>query len=608
MADDRPQEIRSTLTLLRFVASFDRTRFTVALAVLLAAGLAEGFSILLVVPLLSLVGSDGAAQLSLPFGPTGPVSIGLPVLLGALVTLVFLQALFTRYKNIYLADLLFGLLNRVRLDLFAAIGRLRWDHVARQRSADLHHLLTTDVERVYTAALAMMTLLQTLLLLAIYLLVSWLVSPLMTLLSGVLGLTLLVALAPLRSRATRFGITRTVNKRNQYRTVSEFLAGLKTAKIHNAERSYLQRLDHNLALVREEAVGFMRLASTGAVASQVASAAAVALVVYVGVVVLAMPVAKLVAFLLILMRISPRFLGLQTALQDILANVTVFRTIEQVRKDFAGHEETGPATRTGDLADETGPVRFEDVCYSHGDRPALEEVSLVIPERQITAVIGASGSGKSTLADLLCGLILPQRGRIVIGGRVLEPAATRQWRDHVAYMPQEPFLFHDTIAANMRFAGADASDEDIWRALEAADAAGFVRELPDGLETVTGQGGAFLSGGQRQRIALARALLSRPHLLILDEVTSALDWESQASITRSLTRLKGQITIVMIAHRPSLVASADWVIALDHGSVVQMGPFDELAASPGALSRLLSAENDHPSQDTAQGLFHRILT
>lgn len=608
MHDDRPEEIRSTLALLRFVASHGRARFAAALALLLGAGLTEGFSILLIVPLLSLAGSDGGTRLQLPFELGGPINIGLSALLAALVALVCLQALFTRFKNIYLADLLFGLLNRVRLDLFAAIGRSRWDHVSRQRSADLHHLLTTDVERVYTAAFAMMTLLQTLLLLTIYLLVSCVVSPLMTLLSATLGLAMLVLLAPLRNRATRFGIARTVNKRNQYRTVSEFLAALKTAKIHNAEQSYLERLDRNLALVREEAVGFMRLTSTGAIASQVASAVAVALVVYVGVAVLATPVAELVAFLLILMRISPRFLGLQTSLQDILANVTVLRTVEQVRKEFAGHEEDEPAARSGSLVAATGTVRFENVSYSHGERPALEDVSLVIPELRITAVIGPSGSGKSTFADLLSGLILPQQGRIVIGATVLQPAATRQWRDELAYMPQEPFLFHDTIAANMRFASPSASDKDIWHALEAADAAGFVSQLPDGLETLAGQSGAFLSGGQRQRIALARALLSRPRLLILDEVTSALDWESQASITRSLARLKGRITIVMIAHRPSLVASADWVVALERGSVVQMGPFSELSGKPGALSSLLSSETECPPRDTTAGLFHRILT
>lgn len=607
MPGERPEEIRSTLVLLRFVASHNRRRFATALAVLLAAGLAEGFSILLVVPLLSLVGSDGEARVHLPFGLAEPISIGLPALLTALVALVSLQALFTRYKNIYLADLLFGLLNRVRLDLFAAIGRLRWDCVSRQRSADLHHLLTTDVERVYTAAFAMMTLLQTLLLLVVYLFVSCLVSPLMTLLAGALGLAMLLVLAPLRRRATRFGVSRTVNKRNQYRTVSEFLAGLKTAKIHNAEQSYLQRLERNLVLVREEAVGFMRLASAGAIVSQVASALAVAVVVYVGVAVLAMPVASLVAFLLILMRISPRFLGLQTSLQDILANVTVLHTIEQVRKDFAGHEEAQPPA-AGALATATGSVRFVNVSYSHGGRPALENVSLVVPEGQITALIGPSGSGKSTFADLLSGLILPQQGRIVVGESALEPATTRQWRDHVAYMPQEPFLFHDTIAANMRFAHPEASDEDIWRALDAADAAGFVGELPDGLGTVTGQGGAFLSGGQRQRIALGRALLSRPRLLILDEVTSALDWESHASITRSLARLKGQVTVVIIAHRPSLVASADWVIALDRGSVTQMGPYAELAASPGALASLLSSEKERAPPNPAGRLFNRILT
>lgn len=592
---DRTAPVGSARAFLAFLITQGRHRFAFALGLLVLGGLTEGVSILMVIPLLSVIDNEGRSGFALPqWLPFGGTSISLTAALGALVVLIALHALFTRAKNIYLADLLFDILNRLRLGLFSAIGSLRWEHMVRQRPSDLHHLLTADVERVYGAAMAVMMLLQTTILLAVYLVVAWVISPPLMLLASALGALILVILAPLRRRATRFGVERTENKRNQYRTVSEYLGGLKTAKIHCAEEPYRQRLSANLDKVHAEAVGYMRLTSLGTITSQLVSAVAVAALVYAGIRGLGLALPQLVAFLLLLMRIAPRFTGMQNHLQQLLANLTVFADIERFRAECAAYAEPpfvpGATPAPVNL---TRAIILESVSFSYtgtGGERALDQIAIAIPAHAITALIGPSGSGKSTVADLVCGLLTPQQGRVIIDDEPLVPETAQWWRRQVAYVPQDPFLLNESIAANLRFARPQATAEEIADALERANALEFVAGLPDGVESALGENGAQLSGGQRQRIALARALIMQPQLLVLDEATSALDWESQAAIARSIEALRGRVTVLAIAHRPSMVASADHVIALNAGRVAEVGGFSDLARGNGPLARMVMAE------------------
>ena len=159
-------------------------------------------------------------------------------------------------------------------------------------------------------------------------------------------------------------------------------------------------------------------------------------------------------------------------------------------------------------------------------------------------------------------------------------------------MPQEVLLLNDTIAANLRLTSPNAGEDELWAALAAAQLDGFVRRAPGALKTRVGDRGVRLSGGERQRLALARALLRRPQLLILDEATSALDWENQAAIARVIRGLRGRCTVITIAHRPSMIEFADWVIALEAGRVVETGAFNDLASDPATrLARMLAAES-----------------
>jgi len=221
-------------------------------------------------------------------------------------------------------------------------------------------------------------------------------------------------------------------------------------------------------------------------------------------------------------------------------------------------------------------VRFDDVVvtYDDGSRTALAGCSLEIPQGRTVALVGPTGAGKTTVANVLLRFVDPERGRVTVGGEPLTEIDPARWRTRVAWVPQQASLFHGTVADNLRLARPDASDDDLVAAATAANAHGFVRDLPDGYATPIGEGGARLSGGERQRLALARAFLKDAPFLILDEPTSHLDRESETLVLEATSRLMQERTVLVIAHRPEPVAGADVVVTLRAGRVVGDEPPD----------------------------------
>ena len=239
-------------------------------------------------------------------------------------------------------------------------------------------------------------------------------------------------------------------------------------------------------------------------------------------------------------------------------------------------------------------IQLQRVTFDYRDdgrSPAVDGVTLTIPAGATTAIVGPSGSGKSTLADLVMGLLIPSEGRILVDGQPLGPDRVEAWRNQIGYVAQETFLFHDTVRANLLWARPDAHEDELWRALRLASADEFVAALPQGLDTVVGDRGVLVSGGERQRLALARALVRRPALLILDEATSSLDSENEARIQRAIDQLHRQMTIVIITHRMAAIRGADAIHVVDRGRLVESGTWDELIASrTGRLRELCRAQ------------------
>ena len=248
-----------------------------------------------------------------------------------------------------------------------------------------------------------------------------------------------------------------------------------------------------------------------------------------------------------------------------------------------------------DVRIDRGAISFQDLSFSYEDGGSSTEVFrdfwLDIPAGQRVGLVGKSGSGKTTLTTLLLRLADIQQGRILVDGQDISHVAQGSLRRQIAYVPQEPLLFHRTIRENIAYGRPDASEGDIVEAARKANALEFIERLPQGFDTVTGERGVKLSGGQRQRVAIARAILTDAPILVLDEATSALDSESERLIQEALANLMQGRTSIVIAHRLSTVASLDRIVVLSAGEIVEDGTHAELVDAGGEYARLWSRQS-----------------
>jgi subfamily B ATP-binding cassette protein MsbA len=239
------------------------------------------------------------------------------------------------------------------------------------------------------------------------------------------------------------------------------------------------------------------------------------------------------------------------------------------------------------MASLRGELVCENVGFSYREGiPVLKDVSFVAPAGTTTALVGSSGSGKSTLISLVLTFNRPKTGRILIDGRDLATVRLRDYREHVGVVLQDNFLFDGTVRENISYSRPDATFEEIQKVSRIAHCDEFVEGFPEGYDTVVGERGVKVSGGQRQRIAIARAILANPRVLVLDEATSSLDSESEAMIQDGLRSLRSGRTTFVIAHRLSTITSADQILVIEKGEIVERGRHEELLARDGRYREL----------------------
>lgn len=244
-------------------------------------------------------------------------------------------------------------------------------------------------------------------------------------------------------------------------------------------------------------------------------------------------------------------------------------------------------------------INLKDVSFKYegAERDALKHISLSIPANKVTALVGGSGSGKSTLLGVVGRLYDPQEGQVLVGDVELSKLKLASWRKQLFVVTQETYLFFGTIRENLLMAKPGASEQELEDAIRDAAADTFIRDMPDGLDTLIGDRGVKLSGGQRQRLSLARALLAKPKLLMLDEATSQLDSETEKFIQESIQRLKGKMTLLIVAHRLSTIKEADKIYALQDGAVVESGDHASLMSTGGYYRRLVNMQSNGEVND-----------
>jgi ABC-type multidrug transport system fused ATPase/permease subunit len=238
------------------------------------------------------------------------------------------------------------------------------------------------------------------------------------------------------------------------------------------------------------------------------------------------------------------------------------------------------------LTQRASGIQLENVSFSYSDGSrALSSVNLEAHIGEMIALVGATGAGKTTLAYTLPGFVIPSSGRVLIDNTDLADLSVSSIRESVAFVFQEPVVFDDTAANNIRMGNPDATQDEIVTAARTAGATSFIEDLPNGFDTRLGQAGATLSVGQKQRLAIARGLVSRSPILILDEPTAALDPETENALVKALQTERGQRLLIVIAHRLSTIRSADRIVFIDRGKILETGSHDELMARRGGAYR-----------------------
>jgi ABC-type multidrug transport system fused ATPase/permease subunit len=261
--------------------------------------------------------------------------------------------------------------------------------------------------------------------------------------------------------------------------------------------------------------------------------------------------------------------------------------LDRIREVLGMQTEDEEDKQKQPLPSVRGTIDFEDVYFEYEENvPVLKGVSFHSEAGTTTALVGSSGSGKSTILSLVLNFIQPKKGRVLIDGKDLQAVRLRDYRAHLGVVLQDNFLFDGTILDNIRFSKPDSTLEEIKAVCRVANADEFIEKFPDGYDTIVGERGVKLSGGQRQRIAIARALLANPRILILDEATSSLDSESEALIQEGLRRLREGRTTFVIAHRLSTIRSADQILVVEAGEIVERGTHEELIALGGRYKQL----------------------
>lgn len=556
------------IRLARLFFSFKGANPWMVVLCLLFASIAQGFGIASMVPLISLVADDGDHATSLAGRAVVETlhGIGIEPSLGMLLLVIVLavvvKAALTVLAMIYVSRAVANVGNTLREDLIGALLKARWAYFTSKPTGILVN--GVGLESTMSGLLYLMisryisNAIQTFINVAVAFAVSWQLASVSMVVGGIVVLSM-HSFVRMADKAGRRNIKRS---RELVTRLSDAIIGIKPLKAMAREdefaRLFTRKIEQIRSAVRWEMISKNLLNNLQEPLLMIMMAGGF----YILVTYAQMPIATVVVMGVLLQRTVQTLGRVQAQYQEAIAAESAYLSVRHMTEEAQQAREPvfGSQTPSLDVA-----CTFRNVRFSFGETPIIDNLSLRIPARKLTLIVGPSGTGKTTLTDLLLGFYRPERGEILIDGVPLGDIDLRAWRRSIGYVPQELILLHDTILANITLGDPAISEAQAMEALRIAGAAEFIARLPEGLATEVGEKGARFSGGQRQRIALARAIVHQPKLLILDEVTSALDIETELEICENIKAISRSMTVLAISHRQAWIDIADEVILLEGG-------------------------------------------
>jgi ATP-binding cassette subfamily C protein len=564
-----------TFSLLNSAFSGYKPQILLMTALSFASGILEGVGINALVPLLSFVEKNHAAaadNVSLAiekFFNYFHLSFDIKSLLIFIILLFLAKSIILFASQYITAKVMVDFENKTREGLLKLTFPAKWPFLSTQKVGHLDQMLTTDVPHSSAILFRISDTILEIVNLLVYGLIVINISFSIMVFAAVIGIAVFVIFRIIFSKTRLVSGQIVQENKNLAHYANENIIGMKVIKSMHIGDAVLRRgvgifenmknLNLRLAFLKNITMGMLQLVGVFSVLGLFAflykttafSLASFAVVVY---------ALNKIFNNIQLAQINLQIVGIET---PYLVSIMNYKKLAAENKEQDNGE--APFVFNNQLV-------FKDVNFDYGaDQPTLSKISFSIKKGEILGLIGPSGAGKTTIADLLLRFLELKEGAILLDGKNISEISLQQWKNNVGYVAQEVFLLNDTIQNNIKFYDNSISDDDVVAAAKMANIYDFIQSQPEKFLAQVGERGLALSGGQRQRIALARVLARRPKILILDEATSLLDNESEFLIQKSIEGLRGNVTVVIIAHRLSTVMIADKLICLDKGRVVEEG-------------------------------------
>ena len=573
-----------------------RWRFPVLIVWTAVVGLSEGLSVVLLLPLLNRVGVAAAGGQSLAtnlingglalIGANGAVAI-----LAVVIVVATIQTMLSVFLNWWTVGLARSYQAQCQMDMFSAFMRAKWSFFVDRKAGELTNAIVTESERLGRAFTMCLSLLGSAVVVIIYLVLALLIAWQATL--SLVGFALVIGLVMTRFYRESYAAGESLAPLNAklQSFLEEQFAGAKFIKASAGIERAIAQVEPLVRKLGE--INARTSAAPGTIRASLEYIALIGLAVILVVAAKGLGVApaNVVIVLALFGRLFPRMTAVQSQLYSLNSNVQAIEVIDKLQVAAKAEAERQGGSDAPLQIDRPAALIVRDLQVRFGDHVVLDQIHLSLPIPGLLAIVGRSGAGKSTLVHALLGLVDPSAGSIRLGNHELAAAPLGAWRRTIGYVPQETVLFHASVRDNLRSVNFTAGETEITTAARRAHALDFIDALPRGFDTVIGDQGVKLSGGQRQRLGIARALLTNPTLLILDEAMSALDTQSEAELLRTLDQLRKEMGVLLVAHRLAAARAADTICVFEAGRIVETGTWNELMARRSGLYALAEAQS-----------------